>query len=113
MKTLTTLVLLLFLTAFVAEESAAQTKPRLKRKTADTSQLVFKRRRMLRITDTTGIGFGRKDTVRKFNFKPSSPSLPLPNNPNPHEPRPVVTNPNAPARPEETAPADTVKTPKK
>lgn len=99
---------IILLSAFSAEYASAQnkktSKSRIGRKVPDTSLTRYKQRNLLRITDTTGIGIA--DTTEKFNSKPSDPSLPPQNNPNPHSPNPSVVNPERPA-----APATTTKPP--
>ncbi|PWG81680.1 hypothetical protein [Pararcticibacter amylolyticus] len=72
-------------------------KPRISR-TNDTSMFArYRQRSLLRITDTTGIGLGlRSDSLRRLNFKPGRPALPVQNNPNPYSNSPVV-HPDRPA----------------
>ena len=99
--------------AFIATEAEGQTKtkPRIGRKTEDNSLTRFKQRRMLKVTDTTGIGIERADTVMKFGTKPQHPRIPPQNNPNPHSPNPTLVNPERQATPvNTTAPPDSTAT---
>ncbi|GEM_PF-6345810 len=94
--------------ALAAEPANSQTRTKKKqvkeRKTPDTSLTAYKQRRLLRITDTTGIGImpDSADTTKRFIFRPRHPRLPPQNNPNPHSPNPTLVNPNREATPATT-----------
>ncbi|KAA8484980.1 hypothetical protein BDE36_2322 [Arcticibacter tournemirensis] len=99
---------LILVAALAAESANSQTRTKKRhektRKVSDTSATAYKQRRLLRITDTTGIGIlhDSTDTTKRFLFRPRHPRIPPQNNPNPHSPNPTLVNPNREATPATT-----------
>lgn len=103
------LITIVILAAVLTTESAnSQTITKKKhesvRRTSDTSLTAYKQRRLLKITDTTGMGVlpDSTDTTKRFNTRPNHPRIPPQNNPNPHSPNPTLVNPNRAATPATT-----------